>query len=210
MPGSVTCRDTFVPHAGQSSRACRGWSGVRWLPGLCAGAPVLSSVREGFESRGMPVANRAVRRGSGEEGQRCVIPSEQPQPRRRCGCRVSRCAHPLRPRHLPASSRHQAPAIKRRRQSIPPSQLPETRIFKERATHGRRDVLFGDPDRAEQERSGDKGSGVSPPAEEDEAGGAVYSQGFRRSPPSGWAEEAGDFERYCKALLCLLEGDLSW
>lgn len=116
-----------------------------------------------------------------------------------------------RARYLPASPRHQAPAIKRRRRSIPPSPLPETRISEERATPGRRDVLFGDPDGAEQERSGDKGSGVSPPAEEDEAGGSVYSQGFCGSPPSGRAEEAGHFQRYCKALLCLLEGGLrSW
>lgn len=158
----------------------------------CAGAPVLSC-----ESHGMPVGSLPGE--AGEEGRDALSPGSSPG---------TRAVPAPRARYLPASPRHQAPAIKRRRRSIPPSPLPETRISEERATPGRRDVLFGDPDGAEQERSGDKGSGVSPPAEEDEAGGSVYSQGFCGSSPSGRAEEAGHFQRYCKALLCLLEGGL--
>lgn len=146
---AVTGGDIQLPTQGNpavpagAGRGCAGYRRYGQLSKGRAGAPALSSVPEGFESHGQPVASIAVRRGSRGEGQRCVIPWEQP---RRCGCRDV----PAPPAEAPAALiTSPAPAIKSRRRSVPTSQLPETRISKERATHGRRDVLFGDPDRAE-------------------------------------------------------------
>lgn len=93
--------------------------------------------------------------------------------------------------HLLGSPRHGARAIKRR-------QRIASRSGSAGAARRQQDVLFGRSDGADEERSGDPGGRLAAPAEEDEAGGAVHSQGLCGPPAPGWAEETGDFQGHRK------------